>query len=336
VHDTSLGGVSDIIQNPTREATLGVAGLKGAVFLKADNTVLSRVVFERTTQPGIMSLFRFPVVPTHIQFVDIDGHGNWEFLNRGGVGWRDASLIGKDGRTRWIYGGEPGLDDMTAGDLDADGIPDFVAAFNGDGGVRRLDQNAKLLWKKPDGNIWHVEIVDVDADGKPEIVHTSANGDFTIRDRQGTVIRQMSPGFYCSDFSLCHWPSAKSGPKILALHGGGLCLVDFQGGIAGRYPLPAQKRCQEFRGVMMHLKPDEQEFLAVLTVDGNLFLPSSTLFVFNAGRELVYQEALAAQCASLLVRPGDTPGCDELLVGGMSKVWKFSPAKRDQPKPPAR
>ena len=33
-------------------------------------------------------------------FLDLDGHHKWAFLNRGGTGWQDASLIGPDGKTR--------------------------------------------------------------------------------------------------------------------------------------------------------------------------------------------------------------------------------------------
>jgi hypothetical protein len=336
LHDTALGTVTDMILNPTRDATLGVAGLSGAVFLKADHSVLSRVSFARATQAGVMGLFNAPLLPSHVQFVDIDGHQNWEFLNRGGLGWSDGSLIGKDGRTRWVYGGQPGLDDMTAGDLDGDGVADFVAGFNGGGGVRRLDKNRKLRWQQPDANVWHVEIVDTDGDGKPEIVHTSANGQFTIRDQNGTVIRRFAAGLYCSHFSLCRWPSRKSSPKLLGIDEEHLVVIDFLGGSAGTYQVPQGVRSREANGTMFRLKQAEQEFFAVLAAGEGVFLPTSTLMLFAADRRLVYQETLPGSCTSILALPGENSGLDDLLVGGTNTVWKYSPAKHAGSRTPGK
>jgi hypothetical protein len=334
LHDTGLGPVTDMILNPTRDAKLGVAGLSGAVFLKADHSVLSRVTFRHATQAGVMALFNAPLLPTHVQFVDIDGHQHWEFLNRGGVGWSDGSLIDKDGRTRWIYGGRPGLDDMTAGDLNGDGVPEFVAGFNGDGGLRRLDKNGKLQWQKPDANVWHVEIVDTDGDGKPEIVHTSANGQFTIRDSNGTVIRSFGAVRYCSHFSLCRWPSQKSSPKLLVIDEAYLVVVDFLGGSAGTYQVPHGLHSGKATGMVLRLKQGEQEFFGVVATGVGIFLPTSTLMLFAPDHRLVYQETLPGSCTSILAVPADEPSRDDLLVGGTNTVWKYSLAKHVGSKTP--
>lgn len=180
VHDATLGAVTDIILDPTSEAALGVAGLQGAVFLKDDHSVVSRVTFDVPDRHSS---------PTRIQFVATKTKGVWEFLDRGGHGWSDASLYGKDGHLLWAYGGMPGVDDMAAGDLDGDGQPEFVVGFNGAGGLRCLDDTAHEQWRKMGGNIWHVEIVDMDGDGKPEIIQHRCSR--RIRDPRST--RKISP-----------------------------------------------------------------------------------------------------------------------------------------------
>ena len=64
------------------------------------------------------------------------------------------------------------VDDTAAGDVDGDGRLEFVVGFNGGGGVRLLDSTEKMRWRKPDGNVWHVEIADL----KGCLLYTSARG----------------------------------------------------------------------------------------------------------------------------------------------------------------
>ena len=52
--DKSLGTVTDIIRDPSHEAKLGVAGLGGAVFLRADHSVVSRVRFAPASRAGAL------------------------------------------------------------------------------------------------------------------------------------------------------------------------------------------------------------------------------------------------------------------------------------------
>ena len=190
LNDPTLGSITDIILNPSADSSLGVAGTGGAVFLDSAGAVTSRVKFASRVSSA--------------HFVDVMGNSVWEFLNRGGHGWGDASLLDDRGNVVWTYGGMPGVDDMAAGDVDGDGILDFVVGFNGSGGVRRLDRNGKLIWQQPGGNVWHVEVVDTDHDGKPEVLHSDASGAIAVRGADGHLLRQIRPGAYCAYFSICH------------------------------------------------------------------------------------------------------------------------------------
>src|SRR5262245_42847305 len=72
VEDRSLGQVTDILLRESPEAPIGIAGLGGAVWVTRDGKVTSSVAIQASA--------------THIDFVDVDGDGTFEFLNRGGSG----------------------------------------------------------------------------------------------------------------------------------------------------------------------------------------------------------------------------------------------------------
>ncbi len=330
INDAALGTVTDIIRNPTDGATLGVAGLQGAVFLKADHSVVSRVTFEVPESHSRLS---------RVQFVATNTKGVWEYLDRGGHGWSDASLYGKGGQLLWVYGGMPGLDDMAAGDLDGDGRPEFVAGLNGAGGLRCLDDNSHEQWHKPGGNIWHVEIVD--ADGKPEIIHTGVQGGFAVRDRHGKFLREMIPGGntlsllrpYCSNFSLCPWPDPKKPTRILTiaqtLFSSQIVLCDFDGKVEGRYSFPGFDGLRNIYGTAVRWKKGEPPLLAVMGSDN--LEESTTLVVFKGKSEVIFQEKGPGAAGALLAVPVGDSGIDDLLVGRTNTVERYSFAKHPGP-----
>jgi hypothetical protein len=51
------------------------------------------------------------------------------------------------------------------------------------------------------------------------------------------------------------------------------------------------------------------------------------LVVFNAKREIIYQETSSSAGAALLAVPSAVPGTDDLLVGWTNTVWQYSFAK---------
>src|SRR6185295_3356852 len=109
------------------------------------------------------------------------------YIDRGGGGWQTGAFIGEDGARLWQPDALQGMDDLAAGDVDGDGVPEFVVGYNGDGGIHLHDAAGKRRWREDDGNVWHVEVVDTDGDGRCEIVHSNAGGDLTVRDASGKV-----------------------------------------------------------------------------------------------------------------------------------------------------
>lgn len=308
-----------MVLNPVSSAQLGVAGTGGAVFLAADGTVSSRVTF--SSSPGF------------VQFVDVKGNGKWAYLNRGGGGWRDASLLDNTGGVVWTYGGMPGVDDMAVGDLDGDGVLDFVVGFNGGGGVRRLDKNSAHQWTEPDGNVWHVEIVDTDGDGKLEIVHSNARGEITVRDPSGRVVRRAKPASYFSDFSLCRWPSRTARQFLLSAEDDKVWIFDYDGKTLAMLDAPDAGNLGHAHGAPVRLRAGEAESLAVIVEFSNWNV--SVLYVYRPDETLLYQEVIADTCQSIAVLPREGSDIDDFLIGGTGTVWKYAAAELAAMKKPA-
>lgn len=271
-----------------------------------------------------------------IRFIDLDGDGVFEYMDRGGHGWQDAGLFDRAGKTIWRYGDSFGVDDMATGDLDGDGKPEFVVGFNGGGGVRLVNRSGADVWRQDDGNVWHVEMVDTDGDGTLEIVHSNAPGQITIRDRRGTIISQVSPhvpGLYLSNFSVVRWPRTHSRPSLLVPGDGKVWLLDFEGNKVVELAAPGSDRYGDIVGHSVTFTGDTAEYFAVL-INYDLY-DRAMLYLYRVSSEsgesgkseesdeLVYEEILPEPSAALATEPSDQSGAEALLVGGTGKVWRY-------------
>ncbi len=309
LEDPRLGTITDIVKgelDPSPGLEIGIVGSQGALFV--DET------------SGVKSSMMFSAQADHVDVIDVDGDSIYEYLNRGS--WAiDASLIDHKGNSIWTYGGGPGVDDMCAGDIDGDGELEFVVGFNGGGGVHLLDKNGKKRWKQPDGNVWHVELVDTNGDGSLEIVHSNAGGEITVRNRQGGIISRSDPAAYFSDFSLCKWPSKEDRQYALLSEDDTIWLFDFDGKAVAQFDAPKCGTLGHARGVPIKIKSDQPEYLAVIVEFSNW--KRSILYVYNPTGALVYQEVLPEVCGSIAAISLDNSGTDTMLIGGEGKVWQY-------------
>lgn len=309
----SLGTVTDL---RAEKEQLGIAGTKEAVWTDRAGSVKSSVKFR---SPGV-----------HVDFIDVEGDGTFEFLNRGGEGWQPASLLDQYGKVLWTQGSRfnpfaPAVDDMAGGDLDGDGLAEFVVGHNGGGGVRMIDRNGNQVWQQPDANVWRVELVDTDADGKLEIVHSNAGGQITVRDGEGKILSRARPKPYFSSFSICRWPTQKDRAYALLAEEGRIWLFDFDASTAAQFDAPDCASRGMARGTPVRLKIGEPEYLAVLVEFRNW--DRSVLYVYDSDKKLVYQEVLDEVCPLIAAVSLGDEKAECLLIGGEGKVWKYTPAE---------
>ncbi len=315
--DPRLGTVTDLAfgkLDPTPGVALGVAGVDGAAFLDAAGNAKSTV--------------KFSTAFSRINIVDVEGDGVCEFMERGSWG-SNAALLGHDGKVKWTYaGGGKGVNDMAAGDLDGDGKLDFVVGFSHDGGLHLVGRDGKARWQRPDNQIWHVEIMDVNGDGRPEIVHSNGQAQLVIRDEVGDVMNQVRPQpsarnlpLLFMHFSLCHYPSATSPRLVLTPGANALYLCDTTGKVVAELSAPKAGMLSAAKGVPVKLQANAPAYFAAEVT--YLTKRQSVLYVYDANKALVYEEVLPEECESLAALPLGKTGAEALLVGGEGKVLQY-------------
>ncbi len=268
-----LGSVTQIVRRKTGE--LAIVGTHAAAFLPAQGG-LPRVVAIRP-EAGEAELIEWASGPPR-------------YIDRGGGGWQTGALIGEDGGRLWQPEGLNGMNDLAARDVDGDGIPELAVGYNGAGGVHLYDAAGTRRWRQDDGNVWHVEIVDTDADGRPEIVHSNASGELTIREASGSVRLRASPEGYFSQFSLVEWPRGQSG--LLHARDDGAQVVGFDGETRVRLATPDSSFLMNAHGTVARFDGDDH---LVLTLSMSNW-DRTQLVVFDGSGALRYREVVAGRC----------------------------------------
>jgi outer membrane protein assembly factor BamB len=150
-------------------------------------------------------------------------------------------LCDHKGKQLWQSAKRSGVDDCAPGDVNGDGKLEFAVGYNGGGGVCLLDAQGKELWHKMDGNVWHVEILDINQDGRPEIVHSNAGGELTVRNAAGDIYYRAQTAGYFSHFSTGPWPTTAGPTRAIELDTGTVLVINADGSTAAKLSAPARK-----------------------------------------------------------------------------------------------
>lgn len=314
-----LGEVTEILAGwpADREgAVLTVVGDRGAHFLDNRGLLKKQIRFSND--------FFCPV-----QITRLDASGEYGFLTRDESWATDVTLFDKQGQELWSYkGGIRGIDDSVGGDLDGKGNLQVVIGFNGGGGVALVDGKGKEIWQKTDTNVWHVETLDINGDGREEILHSNARGQLLVRNARGEIIARYLPDHYVWHFALTRWGTESQARHILIPSkedGEGCCkssilVLEADGKSVIHLDDPLGDQMHVTHGTPVHF-PKKAAYYAVLQTNGPL--KRSILFLYDAEGKIVYQEILSDACLSIASVPEKS--AERLLVGCSGNILEYSP-----------
>jgi len=284
-----------------------VSGNKGAAFIKPDGLIKKsigfkehggRVVCLETIKNGIC------------------------FLNRGG-GWGPVSLYDYNGELKWSYGLTGSAPyDMIATEIDENDQLEFVVGKNNS--ICLINYKGEVLWEQPESNVWHIEILDVDNDGKKEIVHSNAQGGLIIRDKDGKSLRKLKLPVYFSDFSLLNWQIDKDKLLTYLLTEDGKIYVINSQTLKKIAQFDAPGAPSKFtRGVQVFFDNKQKPYFAAV-VSAGASSNRSILYIYNPNGNLIYHEVIAAFDSGVMAIRNDKTGAEKLLVGGEGEIWEYS------------
>lgn len=314
--DARLGAVTDLrfeMRDPGNP-DLAVVGTESAVFLNEEGNVRERVTFATDVERESISLVRSNDAATPFFL----SSGSWSV---------PTALFDSSGKKLWTYESLRGEDGAVAGDINGDGKIEVAIGMNGNAGVGLVDESGHQIWSKPDGNVWHVEILAGGGGIPGRILHSNASGHLIVRDPGGNVVERHRLDMYLSDFSLVKWNNEPRPTHIVASDSGSVYVYAATGVSTAHFDAPAPILYDEIRAVTLRLS-DDKTYLAVLRDYSrwNRSVLTINSAIGNTG-SLVYREILDDLCGPLTSLP--YKGSEALLVGCQGKLWRYD-ASRSQ------
>jgi len=315
-----LGNISEILAGwpaDREDATLAVVGNRGAHFLDQSGRPIKRVRFSRN-------------IFCPVEISRLDASGDYGFLTREQSWSCPVILFDRQGQERWSYsaGLLSAVDDAVSFTIDGSITPNVVLGLNGGGGLVLLDGQGKRIWQKPEGNVWHVEALDTNADGQKEILHSDARGHLLVRNHSGDVIGRYLPGVYVSHFTVTRWGSDVQPSHILVPVNEGseganpeLLVLDAGGKTLAHLEAPLENFMVDVKATPVRYGRNA-EYYAVLS-NKRASTPRSMLLLYAGGGQLAYQEIIGDDCRGIAALPGNSG--ERLLVGCIGNVFEYSP-----------
>ena len=310
---SDIGTVSQLIPGEAaNQYKLGVVHNQGYGVLTQDGVYHPKVTFSQRAERA--------------EAIDVEGDGTLEFLSRGSWG-SEPCVFDFTGAVRWEAHGASGANDMAAGDTDGDGRLEFAVGYNGGGGVELLNSAGKRRWQKPAANVWAVTFVDTDGDGKPEVVHSNAGGECTVRNpATGAEISSRNTGTmtYFSHFTKAPVGPAME-PRLVFTSRGHFNVVKPDGSDLQSYTCSAASMVDNVVRAASYAVAGKPGIAAVISSP----MSGGALCWFDASGSMLYYEELgqpAEAITTAVLTKGSGPA---LLVGAEGVVWAYEPGRAE-------
>lgn len=288
----------------------------------------------------------------NLRVVDVESDGRCEFVSNGstdGFTYFDAT-----GKVVWRYGNRkldevlandsddyPWITGVDVGDVDDDGILDFLISKKADG-IRAFTADKREIWFQPDEfPTSDLLFVDTDADGARELVEFHG-GSSTVRDkRTGKILHPLKLDGGADGIIEVVGEKKKGEAQVYEIAGNKLTVKDLSGAVvySSEAPLsqvtktPKNERAAnseyeddtdsvyEPRAQMVLLNSGKPKYLVILA--SYIGMPRTNLYVYGPGGQLVFHELLDedAETLSVIRNPDGTEG---FLVGGKDSIWKYT------------
>lgn len=221
------------------------------------------------------------------------------------------------------------------GDLDGDGVSEYVVARKNDG-LRAYDKSGKERWFQPDEfPSTKLDIIDLDGDGKAEVIEIGER----IRDGNGKIIRETKgsdsdaylvveakdgkaelqfASFYEGDFTY----SSENGEKLFNTHAplSSIKKKPENVDVPGNADIDDESVAFP-KAAWVGFRKNEPKLLAVIA--SFILLPRSNFYVFDKTGRLIYHELLPEKAETLTILP-TTDGEEDILIGGKNTIWRYS------------
>ena len=189
------------------------------------------------------------------------------------------------------------------------------------GMLRLFNTEGKVLWGRETPELWRLAFIDIDGDGKDEILTSDYDGKITARDGRGDIVRTYDQTM-SRNYSLCNWPGSDSPKRILYSRDEKLWIRDLNGQLLATYDAPGASQYEAQAVPVRFIGNKEPYFAAIVKVSASK--SEAYLYIYSPQGSLVHREFIPTKYVAIDLLKND--GNEALLVGGDGVVWQYSGA----------